>query len=68
MADKKVSFVEAIVAHNLGEEIYGKYSIYGHIPSMEVNTWNPSNQTVVSWKAITEGDWYIKDKGESDDE
>lgn len=56
MEDKKVSFMEALIAKKMGFEIYGLTE------KGEVTEWNPSYQTIVSWYAIENADWYIKAK------
>lgn len=56
MPDKKVPFSTAMVAFSLGFEIYGKSE------NELVTEWNPKNQNMVSWNAILNGEWYIKEK------
>lgn len=55
MADRKVSFMEALLAKQLGYEIYGKTDCI-------VKNWNPKGQNMVSWNAIEKGEWFIKSR------
>jgi len=54
MEDKQVTFAETIMAKKLGFKIYG-VTDFG-----AVKDWNPDNQNMVSWDAIENGKWYIK--------
>lgn len=52
---KQVTFTEALLAKKLG------FKIYGITENETVTTWNLVNQNVVSWNAIENGKWFIKE-------
>jgi len=58
MQDKQVTFTEALTAKKLGFEIYGVTD------KGTPTNWNPDGQNMVSWYAIENGKWYIKNKNE----